>query len=151
MDHGPPVPADLLAEVTGRTANRPSMAAQSESRDVGMKIAKILAEAHQGKLDVRSDPDGGNLIKIELPKERVNVPVNVQVNVQKSAAKPTVMPTASMNRLVAISEALANDPRVRMGQQAERLDAQHSLSHVQSNSLPSAQPLSKFNLRGTGQ
>ena len=147
MDHGPPVPADLLAEVNGRTANRPSMAAQSESRDVGMKIAKILAEAHQGKLDVRSDPDGGNLIKIELPKERVNV----QVNVQKAAAKPTAVPTASMNRLVAISEALANDPRVRMGQQAERLDAQHSLSHVQSNSLPSAQPLSKFNLRGTGQ
>lgn len=108
-DHGPPVPDDLLAEVNGRPADRPFLSAQSESRDVGMKIAKILAEAHQGRLDVRSDPDGGNLIKIELPKQRITL--------DNTAAKVLQVPVASLDRLAVIGEALANDPRVRLGRQ----------------------------------
>lgn len=101
-DHGPPIPAELVAEFNTRVTNRPSVMAQSESRDVGIKIAKILTEAHQGRLEIRSDPAGGNLVRLEIPKERCVTPA------------VTLQPTpASVERLAAIGNELAQDLRVR--------------------------------------
>ena len=111
-DFGPPIPAELLAEVNATSAKRPSMMAQPESRDVGIKIAKILAEAHQGRLDVRTDIEGGNFVRLELPKERL---------VSMQAAVPVKPPAASnLERLAAIGAELANDPRLRLNRTDER-------------------------------
>ena len=113
-DQGPPVSAELLAEVNASRSARPSVLSQSESRDVGIKIAKILTEAHQGRLDIRSDAEGGNQVRLEIPKERL-----IGRDTKPKVGTPAST-SASLERLAAISDALANDPRVRLNRPVER-------------------------------
>ena len=103
-DKGPPVPAGLLAEINGTVASNKGFAAQPETRDVGIKIAKILAEAHQGSMNVRCEPNGTNVVRLNLPRERVVV---------KAAGTAPVLKPDLADRYAAIGDALAQDPRIR--------------------------------------
>ncbi len=113
VDRGPAIPASLMAEINGQAIDRNARPQHFESRDVGIKIAKILAEAHQGRLDIKSDAANGNVVSLDIPKERlVGAPV------------VTTAPAAShaetqAQRLAAVSQALTADPRVRLGRPTE--------------------------------
>ncbi len=103
-DNGPPVPAGLLAEINGTVATNKGFAVQPETRDVGIKIAKILAEAHQGSMNVRCEPNGTNVVRLNLPRERTVARTTVATSVAKADL---------VDRYAAIGEALAQDPRIR--------------------------------------
>jgi CheY-like chemotaxis protein len=106
VDQGPPIPAGLIAEIAGPAITRSARTHDYETRDVGIKIAKILTEAHQGQLLIKSDAASGNTVTLDLPLARP-APVTA----------PSTAPKAESpaERLAAISEALAADPRVRAG------------------------------------
>ena len=106
VDHGPAIPAGLIAEIAGPAITSNARPNDYETRDVGIKIAKILTEAHQGQLHIKSDAASGNTVTLDLPLARP-APKNAngeQPNVENSS-----------KRLAAISEALAADPRVQAG------------------------------------
>lgn len=108
VDLGPAIPASLIAEISGTGVSKAQRAHDNETRDVGIMVAKILTEAHQGKLTVRSEATGGNIVALDLPKARLTTDV----------AKPAAALQAGVpDRLAAISQALAADPRVRLGRQ----------------------------------
>lgn len=102
-DLGPEVSSDLLLEINGRSTPQQSFARQTETHDVGVKIAKVLTEAHQGSMSVRSGFGGPNIVRIELPRERVKVTEGLRIT-------PPV--PAMAERFAAISSALAQDPRI---------------------------------------
>ncbi len=140
VDRGPAIPASLMAEINGPAINRSARSQDFETRDVGIKIAKILTEAHQGRLDIKSDTANGNVMSLEIPKERV----------LPTAAGTTVPAAADTNsqaqRLEAVSLALSADPRVRLGRPAE-YQAQPALpprtinpSQPSPSSLPRRRP-----------
>ncbi len=103
-DQGPPMPQDLLLEVNGRP-RAPAFSTQPVSSDVSIKIAKILTEAHQGKLTIRSDESLGNVVRLTIPK------------VRRPAAQAPVIElmggTASQQRLQKVGAELLQDPRLR--------------------------------------
>ncbi len=103
-DKGPPVPGDLAAEINGAPVAHGGFAQQQETRDVGIKIAKILAEAHQGAMNVRSDVNGTNIVRLELPKERV-----FTASMPRNPAPPADL----AQRFAEIGDALAQDQRLR--------------------------------------
>ena len=126
-DRGPPIPAELLAEFNTRAVNRTSVMAQSESRDVGIRIAKILTEAHQGSLEIKSDPGGGNLVRLEIPKERCVAP--------RVTLEPTL---ASADRLAVIGDELTHELRLRASPAPMRSEmrSQTSFSARQTPPMP---------------
>lgn len=106
-DHGPPISASIIAEIknfAGEGMN--GVHAGTQTRDVGVKIAKVLAEAHQGSLDVQSDGKGTNIVYINLPAARIKPLVG-----RADPALPSE--GEEQQRLADISAALAQDPRVR--------------------------------------
>ena len=76
------------------------------TREVGMKIAKVLTEAHQGSIDAHSDGENSNIVRINLPASRLSF-FEPEPRTPQPAAK------AQDKRLAEISAALAQDPRVR--------------------------------------
>ena len=103
-DRGPSVPEDLIAEINGARIAPKGFTQNTESRDVSIKIAKVLAEAHQGLMNVTSEFKGQNVVRLELPRERV-------LNAGRVAA---ASPAPDLQkRFAAIGEALALDPRLR--------------------------------------
>lgn len=136
VDRGPAIPATLMAEINPQAINRSGRSQDFESRDVGIKIAKILTEAHQGRLDMTSDPANGNVVSLDIPKERVLA--------QRTESTAPSIPSSDMQaqRLAAVSAALSSDPRVRLGRPAEH-QAQPvatSRSNLLSPPLTSANP-----------
>ena len=70
-DRGPGVPADqqrIIFEKFGRghTAGSPG----KPGTGLGLFIARSIAEAHGGTLDVRTRPSGGAVFELVLPAER---------------------------------------------------------------------------------
>lgn len=113
VDRGPAIPASLMAEINGSAISHGARAQEFETRDVGIKIAKILAEAHQGRLDINSDAANGNIVSLGIPKERfVGAPA-------MTAAPAMTHADLQAQRLAAVSQALTADPRVRLGRPAE--------------------------------
>lgn len=102
-DFGPEVSPELLLEVNGRSAPQKFIARQIEIHDVGIKIAKVLTEAHQGSMNLRSGYGGPNVVRIELPRERVKVSEGLRITPPAPALE---------ERFAAISSALAQDPRL---------------------------------------
>ncbi|MGL4396411.1 MAG: sensor histidine kinase, partial [Hyphomicrobium sp.] len=103
-DRGPDIPTSLLAEINETDRKRAMLQRQpTESREIGIKIAKILTEAHQGRLDARSDQSGGNVVRLELPRERVLGGTDVPTPQSRENERA---------RLAAVSAALAADPRL---------------------------------------
>lgn len=94
-DQGPPIAPELIAEIMAHTRGRP-VVQPTEARDVSIKIARVLAEAHQGSMDIGIDDAGANVVRIELPAQRV------MDNIGRSV----------MSKLSAISDALAVDPHL---------------------------------------
>ena len=74
LDTGPAVSAALLAEIKRAPNQKQTPQIDGESRDVGIKIAKILTEAHQGRLDVQADANGANIVRLEFPARRLKLP-----------------------------------------------------------------------------
>ena len=113
VDRGPAIPASLMAEINPPAINRSGRSQDYETRDVGIKIAKILTEAHQGRLDITSDSANGNVVSLDLPKERMLA--------KRAESSPTLAPASGnqAERLAAVSLALSADPRVRLGRPAE--------------------------------
>lgn len=101
-DKGPQVPSDLVAEINGSTVANKSFAPQLETRDVGIKIAKILTEAHQGCMKIHSEAGGMNIVRLELPRARV---------LEGAGQRETIANTGLQERFAAIGEALAHDLR----------------------------------------
>lgn len=106
-DTGPAIAASLLAEITNRSRNEPNVPMiDTQTREVGMKIAKVLTEAHQGSIDAHSDGENSNIVRINLPASRLSF-FEPEPRTPQPAAK------AQDKRLAEISAALAQDPRVR--------------------------------------
>jgi signal transduction histidine kinase len=113
VDRGPAIPASLIAEINPPVIERSVRSIDYETRDVGIKIAKILTEAHQGRLDVSSDSANGNVVMLDIPKERLRAP-------QAEATSSSVPANETQaQRLAAVSLALSADPRIRLGRPAE--------------------------------
>lgn len=109
-DQGPAISASILAEIKRPAQQRPAATSETETRDVGIKIAKVLTEAHQGRLDVQTDGVSSNLVRIEFPRARLT---ETSAADAKAAAAAAVDP-----RIAEISAALAEDPRVRLASAA---------------------------------
>ena len=114
VDQGPAIPAGLIAEIAGPAITRNARTHDYETRDVGIKIAKILTEAHQGQLHIKSDAASGNTVTLDLPLARP-APKNAH------GAEPDAENSAT--RFAAISEALAADPRVQAGRIERQMTA----------------------------
>jgi len=116
-DHGPAVSSSLLAELQRAPNQRAATSNESESRDVGIKIAKVLTEAHRGRLDIQADASG-NLVRLEFPQSRRGGAARVAIPVASVPAAPVSAdkPRLQSDRLAVITAALAKDPRVRLGQ-----------------------------------
>ncbi|MEQ1670624.1 MAG: hybrid sensor histidine kinase/response regulator [Hyphomicrobium sp.] len=69
-DDGPPLPGGLLAEVNGARAHKKAVNHPQPSSDVSIKIAKILTEAHQGRLTLETSPSAGNIVRLAIPRAR---------------------------------------------------------------------------------
>jgi CheY-like chemotaxis protein len=67
-DEGPAHPQDLLREINGQLNAIPVYANQPQSNGVSIKIAKVLAEAHNGHLTLKSDTMSGNLVRLTFPR-----------------------------------------------------------------------------------
>ena len=102
-DRGPPVPEELLNDVNGHPRATRAIAGSQETRDVSIKIAKVLAEAHRGSLSISVDSAAGNLVRLEMPKDGRTSQSNLKT--------PSALPNA-LSRLAEISAELAKDPRV---------------------------------------
>jgi signal transduction histidine kinase len=102
-DSGPAHPQDFLREVNGQTKAAPAMSGHQQSSGVSIKIAKVLAEAHNGQLTIKSDTMSGNTVRFSIPK---------------SGKAPTVKPAVlapqneALNRLAQISAELSQDRRL---------------------------------------
>ena len=103
-DLGPPMPDELLDDVNGGVKVQKTFARQQETRDVSVKIAKVLAEAHKGSLTIKSDTSGGNHVRLELPRDG-----------RKKEVKPPDPPNNldALKRLAVISGELADDLRLK--------------------------------------
>lgn len=108
-DQGPAISASILAEIKRPAQQRPAPASDAETRDVGIKIAKVLTEAHQGRLDVQTDGVSTNLVRLEFPRERLR---------EAAEGDPAANVPAVDPRIAEISAALAQDPRVRLASAA---------------------------------
>ena len=96
----------------------------TQTRDVGVKIAKVLVEAHQGSLDVQSDGRGTNIVYINLPAARIK-PL-------AGRADPALPSEGEEQRLADISAALAEDPRVRFARAGVDVPDAPATGHVKS-------------------
>ncbi len=132
VDHGPAIPAGLIAEIAGPAITRSARSHDYETRDVGIKIAKILTEAHQGQLHIKSDAASGNTVTLDLPLARP-APKNAE------GAEPNL--ENSSKRLAAISEALAADPRVQAGRIERQIAAKPPSRPEQGAQLEARYPL----------
>ncbi len=102
-DRGPPIPQHLLMDVNGQQGTQKNYLHNVETRDVSLQIAKILAEAHQGRLDAASDAVDGNVVCLDLPRERT-------ARTGAAPSAPAQQPLAK--RFAEIGAALAADPRL---------------------------------------
>jgi two-component system, sensor histidine kinase and response regulator len=102
-DTGQPLPRDLLVEINGPVpGTKPTIAHHKPSADVSIKIAKILTEAHHGRLTIESSVSGGNIVKFTIPRSHKIAP---------TVATPA--PADALLRLQKISEELSDDPRLQ--------------------------------------
>ena len=90
-------------EVTGQQGTQKNYLHNVETRDVSLQIAKILAEAHQGRLDATSDAIRGNVVCLDLPRERT-------VHTGAAPSAPAQPPLAT--RFAEIGAALATVARM---------------------------------------
>ena len=99
-DRGPPVPEELLNDVNGTPVAKRTFARHQEARDVSIKIAKVLAEAHKGTISITTDRTGGNCVRLDMPKDgrKSNI-------VLPSASKDP----SALDRLAAIGAEIADD------------------------------------------
>jgi CheY-like chemotaxis protein len=103
-DDGPALAQDLLHEVNGRPAAPRMTAPITQTTDVSIRIAKILTEAHQGKMTLSSDPVLGNEVHISIPLGSAP---------KAEASNSPAPPTDALQRLARISAELSADPRFR--------------------------------------
>lgn len=103
-DDGPPLAEDLLYDVNGRQAARRAPPQPTQSTDVSIKIAKILTEAHRGRMTLSSDPIMGNTVALSIPLK----PVPAAVTHDERATAPD-----ALQRLARISAELSEDPRIK--------------------------------------
>jgi signal transduction histidine kinase len=66
-DHGPGIPADQQRLVFEKFGRVNSGGRSKPGAGLGLFIARSIAEAHGGTLDVRSDPGSGATFTIQLP------------------------------------------------------------------------------------
>ncbi len=92
-DFGPAISAELIAEVTRPAKDVLRQNELYASRDVGIKIAKSLAEVHQGQLSVRQSNEGGNVVQLTLPKGRLS---GVELANSEAAPVATLSPSRTL-------------------------------------------------------
>jgi two-component system, cell cycle sensor histidine kinase PleC len=102
-DGGPAHTQDFLREVNGQTKAAPQFSNPQQSSGVSIKIAKVLAEAHNGQLTIKSDTMSGNTVRLTFPKSG-------RPSAVKAAAQPA--PNEALSRLAQISAELAQDRRL---------------------------------------
>ena len=103
-DDGPPLPQDLLLDVNGHKSAPRALTQITQSTDVSIKIAKILTEAHRGRMTLASDPVMGNTVQLSIPLS--GAPKTITPDEPASAA-------GALQRLARISSELSEDPRFK--------------------------------------
>ena len=131
-DNGPAMPQDLLHEVNGRPREAASFANQAVPNDVSIKIAKILTEAHQGQLTIKSDALTGNVVRLSIPRHKQVAAAGPAASV----VQDTPVAKDAMQRLARISAELAEDPRFK-----GRVPAAASASRAPFPSSPSSRSI----------
>ncbi len=106
-DDGPPLADDLLSDVNGRQAARRVPQQHPQSTDVSIKIAKILTEAHRGRMKLSSDPVMGNTVQLSIPL------ASAHAAVLPAPQDQTAAPAEALQRLARISAELSEDPRIK--------------------------------------
>ena len=66
-DHGPGIPPDQQRVVVEKFGRVNSCGRSKPGAGLGLFIARSIAEAHGGTLDVRSDPGSGATFTIRFP------------------------------------------------------------------------------------
>ena len=71
-DNAPALPDNMVREILNvAPAGRPDAQASSVSRNTGLIISRVLAEAHQGKLALNSTMGEGTISRLVFPKNRI--------------------------------------------------------------------------------
>jgi CheY-like chemotaxis protein len=119
-DQGPAPSLDTLSEINGVVKTAFAFARFPEPRDVSIKIAKILTEAHQGSMKMKSGREGdNNTVSIVFPAarlmragEQAAAAAAVKPAPKPAALKPNGLqpPAISRERLAQISDAIGADP-----------------------------------------
>lgn len=104
-DSGPPVPSSLLLEINGKGAAKQMHNHPQPSNDVSIKIAKVLTEAHHGRLTIETRGMNGNVVRMAIPATRSAV-----TTAQAATSTPT--DAAAVHHLDRISSELSQDPRL---------------------------------------
>jgi signal transduction histidine kinase len=68
-DTGPGIPAEMVSRVLERFERAPSRLASS-GFGLGLPIAREIARAHGGRLELRSEPGKGTRAEVRLPRRR---------------------------------------------------------------------------------
>jgi two-component system, sensor histidine kinase and response regulator len=109
-DFGPAISAELIAEVVGTTETAATLEVHA-SREIGIKIAKALAEVHNGRLNVRKTDNGANVVELSLPAIRFAKPATDPAptapsrTLLRTSSKP-LSPTVTANLAAKIGEVL---------------------------------------------
>jgi len=67
-DEGPGIPADVLEKIF-----TPFFTTKARGSGLGLPTVRRLIEAHQGTISIACPSDGGTVVTIQLPVERVAV------------------------------------------------------------------------------
>ena len=72
-DGAPALPEVIVRDILGTAPPARPMIQQQQttSRNTGLTISRVVVEAHEGKMTIRSTMGEGTLIKLALPKSRV--------------------------------------------------------------------------------
>ncbi len=69
---GPEITEDVIRQVLNlQSVSRPDPAISAIARNASLTICRVLAEAHQGRLELSSSRMQGTTARILLPKERM--------------------------------------------------------------------------------
>lgn len=72
-DQGQPLTDAIVREVNGEAVPAQMPASAELSRELGLKVARILAETHSGALRLGGDAETGNHCRLTLPRSRLRV------------------------------------------------------------------------------
>ncbi len=73
-DQGPPLSEAIIRDVNGTAAQDRLPPSAELSRELGLKVARILAETHESSLQIATSTDTGNSCRLVIPRSRLRTP-----------------------------------------------------------------------------